>query len=32
LPDADTKALEYQRFVNDLRIAAVLLRTSANAA
>ena len=32
LPDADTKALEYQRFVGDLRIAATLLRKSARAA
>jgi len=32
LPDADTKALEYQRFVDDLRIAAELLRKSARAA
>lgn len=28
LPDAETKALEYQRFVDDLRIAAALLRKS----
>ena len=32
LPDADTKALEYQRFVDDLRIAAALLRKSTRAA
>ena len=32
LPDTDTKALEYQRFVDDLRIAAALLRKSARAA
>jgi DNA polymerase len=32
LPDADAKALEYQRFVDDLRIAAALLRKSARAA
>jgi uracil-DNA glycosylase len=32
LPDADAKALEYQRFVDDLRIAADLLRKSARAA
>jgi DNA polymerase len=32
LPDADAKALEYRRFVNDLRIAADLLRKSARAA
>jgi hypothetical protein len=29
LPDADAKALEYQRFVEDLKIAADLLRKSA---
>jgi uracil-DNA glycosylase family protein len=32
LPDADAKAREYQRFVDDLRIAAELLRKSARAA
>jgi uracil-DNA glycosylase family protein len=32
LPDADAKAREYQRFVDDLRIAADLLRKSARAA
>jgi DNA polymerase len=32
LPDADAKALEYQRFVADLKIAAALLRKSARAA
>jgi uracil-DNA glycosylase family protein len=32
LPDAEAKALEYQRFVEDLRIAAALLRRSAHAA
>ena len=32
LPDADAKALEYQRFVDDFRIAAKLLRKSARAA
>jgi DNA polymerase len=32
LPDADAKALEYQRFVDDLRIAADFLRKSARAA
>ena len=32
LPDADAKAREYQRFVDDLRIAAALLRKSARAA
>ena len=32
LPDADAKALEYQRFVDDLRIAADILRKSARAA
>ena len=32
LPDADAKAREYQRFVDDLRIAAALLRKSAHAA
>ena len=26
LPDADAKAREYERFVDDLRIAAALLR------
>src|ERR1700722_11037741 len=32
LPDADAKALEYARFVSDLKIAAELLRKSAHAA
>src|SRR5882724_689451 len=32
LPDADAKAREYTRFVDDLRIAADLLRKSARAA
>jgi DNA polymerase len=32
VPDADAKAREYQRFVDDLRIAADLLRKSADAA
>ena len=32
LPDADAKVREYQRFVDDLRIAAALLRKSARAA
>jgi DNA polymerase len=32
LPDADDKALEYQRFVDDLKIAAELLNKSARAA
>jgi DNA polymerase len=32
LPDAEAKALEYQRFVDDLKIAAALLRKSARAA
>jgi probable DNA metabolism protein len=32
LPDADAKAREYQRFVQDLKIAADLLRRSARAA
>jgi uracil-DNA glycosylase len=32
LPDAEAKALEYQRFVEDLKIAADLLRKSARAA
>lgn len=32
LPDADAKALEYERFVADLKIAAHILRLSANAA
>ncbi len=32
LPDADAKAQEYKRFVDDLRIAADLLRKSARAA
>jgi hypothetical protein len=32
LPDAEARALEYQRFVEDLKIAADLLRKSARAA
>jgi DNA polymerase len=32
LSDADAKAREYQRFVQDLKIAADLLRKSAHAA
>ena len=32
LPDAEAKALEYRRFVEDLRIAAELMRKSARAA
>ncbi len=32
LPDADAKAREYQRFVDDLKIAAELLSKSARAA
>jgi DNA polymerase len=32
LPDADAKAREYERFVDDLRIAAALLRKDAQAA
>ena len=32
LPDAEAKAREYQRFVEDLKIAAELLRKSARAA
>jgi DNA polymerase len=32
LPDADAKAREYQRFVDDLKIAAQLLKKSARAA
>jgi DNA polymerase len=32
LPDADVKAREYQRFVDDLKIAATALRESARAA
>lgn len=32
LPDADTKAREYQRFVDDLKIAADLMRKLARAA
>jgi uracil-DNA glycosylase len=32
LPDADAKAREYQRFVDDLRIAAALLNKNAHAA
>ena len=32
LPDADSKAQEYRRFVDDLKIAAALLRKSAHAA
>ncbi|MDB5639780.1 MAG: uracil-DNA glycosylase, partial [Bradyrhizobium sp.] len=32
LPDAEAKAREYQRFVDDLKIGAALLRKSAHAA
>jgi probable DNA metabolism protein len=32
LPDADAKAREYERFVDDLKIAAALLKRSARAA
>jgi uracil-DNA glycosylase len=32
MPDADAKAREYQRFVDDLRMAAAVLRKSARAA
>jgi DNA polymerase len=32
LPDADARAQEYQRFVDDLKIAAALLQKSAHAA
>jgi uracil-DNA glycosylase len=32
LPDQESKAREYRRFVDDLRLAAKLLRSSANAA
>jgi len=32
LPDAEAKAREYERFVDDLKIAAALLRKSAHAA
>ena len=32
LPDADTKAREYQHFVQDLKIVAEMLRKSAHAA
>jgi DNA polymerase len=32
LPDADAKATEYRRFVDDLKIAAQLLKKSARAA
>jgi len=32
LPDADAKAREYRRFVDDLKIAAAPLRKSARAA
>jgi DNA polymerase len=32
LPDADAKAREYQRFVDDLKIAAALLKKTARAA
>ena len=32
LPDADARALEYKRFVDDLKVAAALLRKSAHAA
>jgi hypothetical protein len=31
-PDADAEAREYQRFVDDLKIAAEVLRRSARAA
>ena len=32
LPDADAKALEYERFISDLKMAAALLRKTAHAA
>jgi DNA polymerase len=32
LPDEDAKAREYKRFVDDLKIAAALLRKSTRAA
>jgi DNA polymerase len=32
LPDADAKAREYERFVDDLKITAKVLRKSARAA
>jgi DNA polymerase len=32
LPDADAKAREYERFIDDLRIAAALLKKDAHAA
>jgi uracil-DNA glycosylase len=32
LPDEDAKAREYERFVDDLKIAAALLRKDAHAA
>src|SRR5260370_7023412 len=32
LPDAEAKAREYERFVDDLKIPAALLRKSAHAA
>ena len=32
LPDEDAKAREYERFVDDLKIAAALLRKSTRAA
>jgi DNA polymerase len=32
LPDAEAKALEYQRFVDDLKIAADFIGKSARAA
>jgi uracil-DNA glycosylase len=32
LPDADAKAREYERFVDDLRVAAELLKKAARAA
>jgi DNA polymerase len=32
LPDADARALEYERFVEDLKLAAALSRKSARAA
>ena len=32
LPDEEARALEYDRFVDDLRLAAKLLKSSAHAA
>jgi uracil-DNA glycosylase len=32
LPDAEAKAREYRRFIDDLKIAAAVLRQSARAA